>query len=161
MRFVIALVLGLAAGCVPVTSESTPPVGPDPVGGKLDIDWSKWSSVTQKPFRVGIDFATLCDAPNPERMKALKKIDKEKNGPHAETTIVVKVNPIGLEEFKSRKPVPVGTIVIKEKYSNYAPDTPPDAVAVMIKREAGYDTDHGDWEYAFEQRKPEKSLVRG
>ena len=77
--------------------------------------------------------------------------------------VVVRVNPVGVDRFKAGQPVPAGTVVVKEKYPEYSPNTPPVAVAAMVKREPGYDPENGDWEYAYEQRWPEaeRKVVRG
>lgn len=71
------------------------------------------------------------------------------------------VNPIGRGHFYSATasrdpaaptPLPVGTVIIKEKYNQIEDAetrTNPKAFGVMIKQEAGFDTEHGDWEYAY------------
>ena len=49
-------------------------------------------------------------------------------------------------------PLPVGTIIIKEKYDHIEDAktrTKADAYAAMIKHEPGYDADHNDWEYVY------------
>jgi len=61
----------------------------------------------------------------------------------------VRVNPIGLEAFRARTPVPVGTVVVKEKMTGGKVV----AVGTMTKRETGYDPDHGDWEYGYRELK--------
>jgi hypothetical protein len=131
----MALVMvGALVGC---QLEPEHPVAPPPQAGPLGIDYKDWPRVTEKPYQVKPAAAMLC-AP----FTAFQD-----RGPHTDCAIVVRVNPLGLECFKSRKPVPVGTVVIKEKHTNGQQV----AVAAMIKREAGYDPDHGDWEYAFEK----------
>ncbi len=57
----------------------------------------------------------------------------------------MQVNPFGLDAFRARTPVPVGTVVVKEKMTGGKVV----AVGTMTKREPGYDADHGDWEYAY------------
>ena len=70
---------------------------------------------------------------------------------------------VTLENFKTGKPVPVGTVVIKEKHPVANSKAAPVAVAAMIKREPGYDPEHGDWEYAYEQLVPvaEQKVTHG
>lgn len=36
-----------------------------------------------------------------------------------------------------------------------------DVYAAMIKREAGYDTKHGDWEYLYVTRGADSTIERG
>ena len=43
--------------------------------------------------------------------------------------------------------MPVGTVIVKEKLANVK-DKNPVMCTVMRKREAGYDSAHGDWEYS-------------
>ena len=48
--------------------------------------------------------------------------------------------------------LPVGTIIIKEKYTQLEDAnqrTNPHSFGVMIKHEPGYNPEHGDWEYAY------------
>jgi hypothetical protein len=147
MRWAALVLVGLVVGCQAVPE---PPVDA-PKRETLGIDYKDWPRVTEKPYKVKPATFMLCapDGAFPDR------------GPHTDCAVVVRVNPLGLEYFKSRKPAPVGTVVIKEKHKGNA--NGPTAVAAMIKREAGYDTDHGDWEYAFEQLQPEgkRKVVRG
>jgi len=35
------------------------------------------------------------------------------------------------------------------KVKHWDPDKSPTAVAAMVKRDAGYDSAHGDWEYVY------------
>jgi hypothetical protein len=118
--------------------------------------------VTEKPFPVALELILDCASASPDKIQQQKELEKQ-YGPHAKAFIVVRVNPTGLAQFQAGQPVPVGTVVIKEKHLDYAPGTPPSAVAAMIKREPGYDPEHGDWEYAYEQLKPEneRKLERG
>jgi hypothetical protein len=136
----------LVFGCQP---EPEPPVD-GPKRESLGIDYKDWPRVTEKPYQVKPALSMLC-APPP--------LATQNRGPHTDSAIVVRVNPVGLEYFKSRKPVPVGTVVIKEKHTKGQTV----AVAAMLKRQPGYDPDHGDWEYAFEQLQPEakRKVVRG
>ncbi len=155
MRYAILLLGGMLAGCGPQHCPAPAPAG------SLGLDYASWPAVTEKPYRVNPSLAMYCRGPSPDEVRKQQQERKER-GPHAETSVVVRVNPIGLEQYRAGQPVPVGTVVIKEKY-HLTTDVPPDAVAAMIKREPGYDRDNGDWEYAFEQRgaEPENKVVRG
>jgi hypothetical protein len=156
MRYATVILSGFLAGCQPQHCPAPAPAD------SLGLDYAAWPSVTEKPYRVSPSLAMFCRALTPDEARQ-QQAERKERGPHADTAIVVRVNPIGLEAFRAGEPVPVGTVVIKEKYPLHLPNTPPDAVAAMIKREPGYDPDHGDWEYAYEQRKaePENKVVRG
>jgi hypothetical protein len=86
----------------------------------------------------------FCRAPSPEEQAA-----EAKHGPHAGFSIVVRVSPDAIEAFQDGRPLPVGAVVIKEKYADDAAAGPLHAYAVMRKREAGYFPDGGDWEYGY------------
>ena len=75
--------------------------------------------------------------------------------------IIVRVSPDGAAAFKAGQPLPVGSVVVKEKYRDIAAKEPMVAYAVMTKRPAGYDPTGGDWEYAFVTLKPERKVTRG
>ena len=67
---------------------------------------------------------------------------------------IVAVNPAGYAAFMDtdNADLPVGTVIIKEKYmSTEAAEEreQPIALAVMTRRETGYNPDFGDWEYAY------------
>jgi len=73
--------------------------------------------------------------------------------PHMNAAINVYVNPIGKAAMWAlgRERFPVGSVLVKEKF--YLEENPngPDKASlytVMIKRDAGYAPDVGDWEFA-------------
>ena len=165
MTWATLILAVLFAGC---QSQPTPPPAPDdarppvPARAAFGFDYATWPSVTEPPYRVSPEFLAYCRSLTAEENRQQEAAKKE-HGPHAESAIVVRVNPIGLDRFKSGGAVPVGTVVIKEKYHHYFPGAEPSAVAAMIKREAGYDPEHEDWEYAYEERwaGSERKVVRG
>ena len=125
----------------------------------LGFDFANWPSVTENPISVPSAFLVFCAPPTEAQLETDRKV----HGPHSQSEIVVRVNAIGIEQFKTGRSAPAGTIVVKEKYTRYSPNTPPSAIGAMIKREPGYDPEHGDWEYAYEEQSPktERTLVRG
>lgn len=68
--------------------------------------------------------------------------------PHASKFISVFVNRTGRDAMlKQREPsFPVGSIIVKEKLKDPAAQSP-ELLTVMVKREEGYDSTSGDWEY--------------
>ncbi len=147
---IAGLVLFLA-GCQPATTQTPAPApqadAPGPVE-TLGIDFTSWPAVTEKPHPVAPEVAFFCNVPDPldsDQWQGEQKI----HGPHFQPAIVVRVSPEGCDDFLAGRQVPVGTVVVKEKHWNEVAGTP-SAVAVMIKREPGYDPDHGDWEYGYE-----------
>jgi hypothetical protein len=144
------------AGCnqanLPPTSEATSKT--IAAAESWEIEFSKWPKATERPHAVAFINAYDC--------RALHTEDLTKTyGPHFKPSIVVRVNPEAIEDFKAMRPVAVGTVVIKEKYSEWDASKPPHGFTAMIKREPGYDPDHGNWEYADVQLQLEKKVARG
>src|SRR5262249_15369614 len=77
----------------------------------------------------------------------------ERRGPHFEPAIMVYANPTAFQALQadSSSPMPVGSIVVKEKSAFDEKGYHLVAYAAMMKRDPGYDPDHGDWEYFYAQ----------
>jgi hypothetical protein len=100
----------------------------------------------------------MCDSPI--RDTPARAADKKQHGPHAGLTIIVRVSPEARGAFDRSEPMPVGAVVVKEKYG-YA-SGPLVAYALMIKREPGYDPENGDWQYAYVSlSRPDKTVTEG
>jgi hypothetical protein len=131
-------------GCQPPSAAPTTPAEsatPQSVGGGFPIDYSAWLSLTAEPVRVPMAVFLDCRIPGTTPDLHL--------GPHTMPFVRYYAPPATMTYLKEgRPPYPVGTTVVKVKWWNEA-DKHPTAVAAMIKREAGYDPDHGDWEYVY------------
>lgn len=82
--------------------------------------------------------------------------------PHLKKYISVFVNSVGREAMmtKQEPKFPVGSMVVKEKFGK--PDsTNPELLTAMIKREAGYNPEGGDWEYLVLDGAASKIVERG
>lgn len=146
------LMLVLLGGCQPPAS---PVSAPDLVEPAV---FSTWASATEKPVQIGPDLWADCRAPTPEEAKAL---DAKLHGLHAGYSIVVRVSPDAIAAFRDGKPLPVGAVVVKEKYADRLASGPLQGYAVMAKQTAGFDLDGGDWEYAFVTLVPDRAVTRG
>jgi Cytochrome P460 len=111
-------------------------------------------AMTKEPVFVSPDVAMLCIGVAKDHIAA----EKTRSGPHAHTAISVRMNKLAADAFRnSAIEYPVGSIVVKEKQpAKYlSPSQTPRltraraGVGGMIKRPAGYDPDHGDWEYFY------------
>ena len=133
MRHTVVAFAVLAAGCgqhVPTATPNGPP-----------IDYAGWPALTAEPVRVPENLFTYCRR-HPE---------EERRGPHFVPAVRYYANPSGYAAVaETTGPVPVGTTVVKEKFRK--DDEPASAVAAMVKREAGYDPEFGDWEYVYSRR---------
>jgi len=114
--------------------------------------------VTKEPVLVDIRLALLC------RGVSQHDIDeaRERAGPHAYTSVRIFMNEVAAGAFRDKAAkYPVGSVIVKEKqgqeYGNHrgervAGQKVPrtfDGVGGMVKRAAGYDPEHGDWEYFY------------
>lgn len=155
MKFT-ACILGLCVsiGCQSRVVSETDAKGGEKsapsTGGELGLDFSQWSAATDGPIPVDSLFAMYC-RPGGAAL----------HGPHDGASIVVRVNPEAMEEFKARRPLPAGSVVIKEKHRGAEVDAHMTDYGVMIKREPGYDPDNGDWEYAYVDLQGKQPVERG
>ena len=145
----IVVVCCVAAGCDVVDGGKTR----SPVISEIAGSYAKLPRATARPVDTDPTFATLCIGVSQRHVEAARA----EGGPHAYTRIMVYMNDSALAAFKSSaKPFPVGAVIVKEKkglaYNNT--DTgnvtyTPSGVGGMVKRGAGFDPQHGDWEYFY------------
>jgi hypothetical protein len=111
--------------------------------GLSDVkDYKTWTKVNDKPYRVFSVISAQCSRPTPAQEES------EAKNPHNDKFINVYVNSLGKTEMmtKKRPQFPKGTVIVKEKLTT-AESTTPELLTVMIKREKGFNSDNGDWEY--------------
>jgi hypothetical protein len=104
--------------------------------------YKSWVRVNPKPLKLPAALNVLCAAPAPAG-----RIDAS-NNPHRQKYFTVYVNEVGQQAMtgQATPQFPQGSIIVKEKL----PDenaTAPELLTVMIKREAGFNPQNGDWEY--------------
>jgi hypothetical protein len=109
--------------------------------------------ITELPFTMDVQLALRCDLPRPN--------DRPENNPHRGHQAHIYVTPGGEETLRSGNGTyPVGTLIVKEKFpgphaENRDPvkakktdrKPQPELFTVMLKREAGYHPECGDWEF--------------
>ena len=125
----VSVALVVAAGCGGGQKADT--AGGDTAAAPADA-WSDWQSYN--------------------------KVSKDKwvSPTHGKRFVEIYVNDVGFEAYKGNQAMPVGSIVVKPSWENT--DGKPGAdgpLFVMIKKEAGYAPDNGDWYYAFEWAEPQ------
>jgi hypothetical protein len=126
--------------------------------------YRSWKLVTPRPIHMEPAIAISCVGP--------AVWDSDAKNPHVPKIFRVFVNPKGqavlrtmetpIRDPKTRPSFPVGTVIVKEKYAKtqtthpdqawpnpvaLKPGAKPELLTVMVKREPGYDTPNGDWEY--------------
>ena len=118
-------------------------------------DYAKLQLLTPQPVFLDSNLLALCASY--QAVLDVLEHAKQRAGPHAMAAIRVFMNDSAAAAFRnSAKAYPVGALIVKEKQASQSPDDTPDespakpfAVAGMIKRKAGYDPSHGDWEYFY------------
>ena len=103
-------------------------------------DKGLWTRVNAMPYHQSGAVVWLCRSPLPGEVS-----------PHANTNIVVYVNPVGRKSMFSNSPhFPQGTVIVKEKVDGNSRVSPPPVLlyTVMTKRIAGYNPQVGDWEFS-------------
>ena len=123
-------------------TKSSDSKAPSPEPGSVESfkDYHKWRRVNAEPYYVAPIPAAACAA-------AVVRSDDDAN-PHLAKYIVVYVNRKGAHTLydAERKSFPVGSMIVKEKHPARDSKTP-ELLTAMVKREAGYNPDNGDWQY--------------
>ena len=149
-----ALSVAVLAGC-------DPPASPGAVAALAEpAEFATWPRVSDVPVRVSPELSILCTA-LPARDARARHAGVGAGGPHTDHSIVVRVSPGAIAAYREGRPLPVGAMVIKEKYDDASASGPLRAYGVMIKRAAGYDRAGGDWEYGFVTLAAGATVTRG
>lgn len=125
---------------------------------ELSRSYDSLTLITKEPVLVDPQLASLCVGISQQAVDDARK----RNGPHAHTSMKIYMNEIAAEAFRDRSAAyPVGTVIVKEKlglgYDLVDADRERErnaaktasGVGAMIKRPAGYNPEHGDWEYFY------------
>lgn len=146
-----ATLLGMILGCGQRAAEDTK--GPTEVEtSTLAKEYKNLQLITAEPVHVNPTIATLCVARNAPEMSEDAHV---RFGPHAFCAIKIYMNDLAAGAFDGNvTPYPVGSVVIKEKQldpsaSEEEVKDNKDGVGGMVKRPAGFDPNHGDWEYFY------------
>jgi hypothetical protein len=151
-------ILALLALSTPMPAEDSPArsdKAPAAVkAGEIARDYSHLTPMTKKAVQVDPGLAMLCVGVSQRDVEDAQK----QSGPHGYTVVRIFMNEPAAEAFRKGSSVyPVGAVVVKEKHgltytsgkSNREPAKTHDGVGGMIKRDKGYDPEHGDWEYFY------------
>ena len=128
LAFIVSLAAILVSGCA-----SAPDAGAAPASAFEG--YTSWTKVNRQPI-TGDTTGALGSAHQGER--GFRE---------------VYINDVGkgVSSGGASYPYPQGTVVVKESYKRGSSGGKGDlaALTVMVKREAGYDPENGDWEYAM------------
>lgn len=143
----------LAPGASPAPAAPTP--GPDlaallPASSSV-LDTTGFVPLHREPVTVPKAMYLACTI----QIQAIGR------GPHFDPNVSFHANPLAADALAEERAIlPVGSVITKTK--RWRADQPrPDALASMIKREPGYDPEHGDWEYVYEDLGQGGTVTRG
>lgn len=103
--------------------------------------YQTWRKVNPKPMRLGVSTDVLCLGLQQSQVQQFQK-----HNPHFSRYITVYVNAVGEKAMFDGGTFPEGSVIVKEKRDGE--DGPVILSTVMIKREKGYNSACGDWEFA-------------
>ena len=147
-KLVTVMLLGGLWACAALsTSDKIKPETPaagkgPPPGTELIEGYKRWTRVNPVPAVFHSRIAIQCAAPTAAQTKL------EEGNPHRDKFITVYVNEVGAHAMMREKNprFPQGSIIVKEKLPG-KDSSSPELLTAMIKREAGYNPQNGDWEY--------------
>lgn len=103
-----------------------------------------WPQLLKVPYQVPLEQYIRCVLPRPQDWNEARK----KYGPHTQKFIRVYGNQLASDAFKSKRELPVGSIIAKEKFSGI-PQGKSDGVAFMVKHALGQFPESGGWEFLY------------
>lgn len=147
VKLLAVMFLAVLPGCTSVPVESVKLQGSSAVkieaaGSDLINGYRQWTRVNPQPVLLQLNVAQAC------AIATLTPPEKQKRDPHKDKFITVYVNPLGTKAMMQEKNprFPQGSVIVKEKLPS-KDSSSPELLTVMIKREAGFNPENGDWEY--------------
>lgn len=124
-----------------------------PSVSEIAAGFTNYQPITKSVVYINPELAMLCRGASKEEVESARV----KFGPHANTGILIYMNKLAADAFATNASAfPIGAVIVKQKkihgYTDkdgkrvYEADT---GVGGMVKRLAGYDPKHGDWEYLY------------
>lgn len=143
MKTVVAVLLFCFAPPLSGDQPATMTVTKENVGSFYKF----FTRLTKNPILVPHRRAIACgNDPSPEQIAR----EKAENGPHYDALIHIYASVAAEETMARRRTVfPAGSVIVKEKLAR---DGSVAGVGGMVKREPGYDTKNGDWEYFYSDK---------
>lgn len=124
-------------------------------GGRLGLpeplaDYRSWQALEEAARPVPRALAVLCAPLSKRRFEEIYAAESKTYGLHTGRYIRVFANPVALQSLRhgDRGAFPAGAVVVKEKLVR-PDDRAAEAVAFMIKHQAGEFTESGGWEFRY------------
>jgi len=144
--FILSAVAASAGAQTPrIESDSVPAIS------EIATSFTNYYRMTTNAVFVNPELAMLCRGASKEEVEAARI----KFGPHANTGILIYMNKAADAFGTNASLFPVGAVIVKQKrILGYHQDgkwirEADTRVGGMVKRPAGYDPAHGDWEYFY------------
>jgi len=138
------------AGCLNSGVKTAKPIAV----AEIAAAYRSYPIVTDHEVLVNPELARLCIGISRERVEVLRM----KHGPHANTAILIYMNEPAARAFSTGSAAyPEGAVIVKRKRihdyvdrkSGKSMRSAENGVGGMVKRAAGFDPTHGDWEYFY------------
>ncbi len=134
-------------------ADEVPAASDAPAVENVARNYAQLHLITKEPVLVDPELAALCIGVQQFHVEDARK----RTGPHAHTAVRIFMNDLAAHAFdKLQVTYPIGSVIVKEKQGLNIHNTlsgssakTRDGVGGMIKRAAGYDPAHGDWEYFY------------
>jgi hypothetical protein len=147
------IIILIATAFLPSSSRSQTNTNSNPSVQNVAAGYTNYQRITEDPVYVNPELAASCVGATKKTVEAARV----KFGPHANATVLIYMNKLGADAFNSNATdFPVGSAIVKQKFIfGYLGKTEKDSepahngVGGMVKRPAGYDPEHGDWEYFY------------
>jgi len=139
-----ALAVGIGA-FVPLSAQAGAPQKHDDRLSKI-VGYAKWTKVNKAPIYMAPSLAMRC-APTPPSYQSPNQ--------HISAFFTTYVNKQASKAVDKPTDFPVGSVIVKEKRTavldpktgKYVPDAKISLLTVMVKRESGFSSATGDWEF--------------
>jgi hypothetical protein len=149
----ISAICILAATLRAWSQPTLPTQGAQPSVLEIAASFTNYVQITKERVLVNPVLALSCIGASKQQVDAARVT----SGPHANTAILIYMNKPAADAFRtSSTAFPIGAVVVKQKMLyGYRDDdgkwirTAATGVGGMVKRPAGYDPSHGDWEYFY------------
>lgn len=125
---------------------------------KALLDYRSWQKVNAAPMDMSESMKYLCRGP--------LGWDRDPKNPHYPRQFNVWVNRVGVAAMRSKgvPAFPVGSMIVKEKFPRTAASlktASPELLTAMVKRERGFDSKNGDWQYFVLKGDASKGTEKG
>lgn len=114
-----------------------------------------WQQRTDEPLNISAEIFSLCRSPT----AAEQAFVASEHGNELYLLDWVNAEAAAGFDAGATAPFPVGAAIVKEKLTREGADYVLVALGLMVKREAGFDPTHGDWQFGYWQ--PEDGMASG